>query len=47
MQNSINQPDFFGRPAEQTQPILDKLNQIQVELERAYLRWDELESALE
>ena len=47
MQNTINQPDFFGRPAEQTQPTLDKLNQIQVELERAYLRWDELESGLE
>ena len=46
MQNTINDPEFFGRPAEQTQPTLDKLNQIQLELEKAYLRWDELESAL-
>lgn len=46
MQNTINDPEFFGRPAEQTQPTLDKLNQIQLELENAYLRWDELESAL-
>lgn len=46
LQDTINAPDFFGKPTEQTQPTLDKLNQIQSELENAYLRWDELESAL-
>ena len=47
LQNSINAPDFFGKSAEQTTPILEKLARTQSELEQAYLRWDELESALE
>ncbi|WP_100641442.1 ABC transporter ATP-binding protein [Alteromonas facilis] len=47
LQESINSPEFFSQPAEQTTPILNQLADVEQQLEGAYLRWDELESALE
>jgi ATP-binding cassette subfamily F protein uup len=44
LQEQINQPDFFGLPAEQTQSVLELLSRKEAELEEAYARWDELES---
>ncbi len=40
----INHPDFYQRPHEETGSILQRLETVNAELERHYLRWDELDS---
>ncbi|MDR9828681.1 ABC transporter ATP-binding protein [Vibrio sp. FNV 38] len=44
MQTQVNDPAFFAKGVEDTQPILDKLVQLEAELEIAFERWDELEA---
>ena len=44
LQQQVNNPEFFGQPAEETQPILDKLAATEQELEVAFERWEELEA---
>ncbi|KOO08140.1 ABC transporter ATP-binding protein [Vibrio hepatarius] len=44
LQEQVNSPEFFSKPVEQTQPILDKLTAIEQELEVAFERWEELEA---
>ena len=36
--------DFFSKPYNEQQPILDELSYNQSELDKAISRWDELES---
>jgi ATP-binding cassette subfamily F protein uup len=43
LQAETNHPDFYSRPFEQIQPVLDQLKQKQDELDRAIDRWAELE----
>lgn len=43
-QARINEPDFFSKPTEETQPVLDALSQAETDLEAAFLRWEELEA---
>ncbi|WP_409423028.1 ABC transporter ATP-binding protein [Pseudaeromonas sp. ZJS20] len=43
-QARINEPDFFSKPSEETQPVLDALSQAETDLEAAFLRWEELEA---
>ncbi|WP_100657351.1 ABC transporter ATP-binding protein [Alteromonas flava] len=47
LQLRINDPEFFNQPTEQTTPALEQLADIERQLEAAFERWDELESALE
>lgn len=44
LQEQVNNPEFFSKPVEQTQPILDKLTATEQELEVAFERWEELEA---
>lgn len=44
LQEQVNNPEFFSKPVEQTQPILDKLAATEQELEVAFERWEELEA---
>ncbi|MEL0607177.1 ABC transporter ATP-binding protein [Vibrio echinoideorum] len=44
LQQEVNNPDFFSKPVEQTQPVLDKLSAAEQELEVAFERWEELEA---
>lgn len=44
LQQQVNDPQFFGQPVEETQPILDKLAATEQELEIAFERWEELEA---
>lgn len=44
LQEQVNNPEFFSKPVEQTQPILDKLTATEQELEIAFERWEELEA---
>ncbi|KJY82435.1 ABC transporter ATPase [Vibrio galatheae] len=44
LQEQVNSADFFSKPVEQTQPILDKLTATEQELEIAFERWEELEA---
>ncbi|WP_341504103.1 ABC transporter ATP-binding protein [Gallaecimonas sp. GXIMD4217] len=44
LQAQINAPDFFSQPVEQTQPLLDKLAEVEAELDAAFNRWEELEA---
>ncbi len=44
LQEQVNNPEFFSKPVEQTQPILDKLAVTEQELEVAFERWEELEA---
>ncbi|MGJ7093489.1 ABC transporter ATP-binding protein [Vibrio hannami] len=44
LQETVNTPDFFAKPVDETQPILDKLSSLEQELEIAFERWEELES---
>ena len=44
LQMQVNNPEFFSKPVEQTQPILDKLTATEQELEIAFERWEELEA---
>lgn len=44
LQEQVNNADFFSKPVEQTQPVLDKLAATEQELEIAFERWEELEA---
>ncbi|UPR56767.1 ABC transporter ATP-binding protein [Vibrio sp. ED004] len=44
LQEEVNDPNFFSKPVEQTQPVLDKLSAAEQELEVAFERWEELEA---
>jgi ATP-binding cassette subfamily F protein uup len=44
LQAETNNPDFYSKPFEQVQPVLDKLKQKQDDLDRAIERWSELEA---
>jgi len=43
LQEQTNQADFYGRPYEETQVILDELSNKQAKLEKSIERWSELE----
>ncbi|MFA0485416.1 ABC transporter ATP-binding protein [Vibrio sp. 10N.222.55.B11] len=43
LQEEVNDPSFFSKSVEQTQPVLDKLSAAEQELEVAFERWEELE----
>ncbi|MFZ3408708.1 ABC transporter ATP-binding protein [Vibrio chagasii] len=44
LQKEVNDPSFFSKSVEQTQPVLDKLTATEQELEVAFERWEELEA---
>ncbi|MDD1824679.1 ABC transporter ATP-binding protein [Photobacterium sp. ZSDE20] len=44
LQEEVNDPNFFSKSVEQTQPVLDKLSAAEQELEVAFERWEELEA---
>ncbi|MDA9556099.1 ABC transporter ATP-binding protein [Vibrio sp.] len=43
-QEIVNASDFFSKPVEETQPVLDELAKVESELEIAFERWEELEA---
>ncbi|OEE65792.1 ABC transporter ATP-binding protein [Enterovibrio norvegicus FF-33] len=43
LQESVNDPAFFQKSAEETQPVLQRLGDVEAELETAFERWEELE----
>lgn len=43
-QQVVNDPDFFKQDPAESNQALQKLSELQAELEQAYARWDELES---
>ncbi|UAA37143.1 ABC transporter ATP-binding protein [Paraneptunicella aestuarii] len=43
-QNTVNAPDFFKQDPTTSNDMLQKLSELQAQLEQAYARWDELES---
>ncbi|MBE3735494.1 ABC transporter ATP-binding protein [Vibrio parahaemolyticus] len=44
LQDQVNDPEFFAKPVEQTQPVLEQLAALEQELEIAFERWEELEA---
>ncbi|EML0423766.1 ABC transporter ATP-binding protein [Vibrio parahaemolyticus] len=44
LQEQVNDPEFFAKPIEQTQPVLEQLAALEQELEIAFERWEELEA---
>ncbi|SJN56381.1 ABC transporter ATP-binding protein uup [Vibrio ruber DSM 16370] len=44
LQAQVNDADFFSQGVEQTQPILERLDAAEAELEQAFNRWEELEA---
>ncbi|HCG7041507.1 TPA: ABC transporter ATP-binding protein [Vibrio parahaemolyticus] len=44
LQEKVNDPEFFAKPVEQTQPVLEQLAALEQELEIAFERWEELEA---
>ncbi|VVC77031.1 ABC transporter ATP-binding protein uup [Aquicella siphonis] len=44
VQEEINHPDFYKQDQKTVSETLNKLNQLESDLEKAYQRWDELES---
>ena len=44
LQQQVNSAEFFSQPLDVTQPVLDRLNQAEQELEIAFERWEELEA---
>jgi ATP-binding cassette subfamily F protein uup len=44
LQEQVNSGNFFSQPVNMTQPIIDKLTMTEQELEKAFERWEELES---
>ena len=44
LQEEVNDPSFFSKSVEQTQPVLDKRSAAEQELEVAFERWEELEA---
>ena len=43
-QEKVNSPEFFSKPIDETQPILDSLAALEQELEIAFERWEALEA---
>ncbi|KKD62492.1 ABC transporter ATPase [Grimontia sp. AD028] len=43
IQESVNDPAFFQKSTEETQPVLQRLSEAEAELETAFERWEELE----
>ncbi|WP_028025605.1 ATP-binding cassette ATPase Uup [Enterovibrio calviensis] len=43
LQESVNDPAFFQKSPEETQPILQRLSEVEAELDTAFERWEELE----
>jgi ATP-binding cassette subfamily F protein uup len=44
LQETVNDPAFFAKPVDETQPSLDSLSAKEQELDVAFERWDELEA---
>ncbi len=44
LQEQVNDPEFFTKSVEQTQPVLEQLAALEQELEIAFERWEELEA---
>ncbi len=44
LQETVNTPEFFSKPIDETQATLDRLSAAEQELEVAFERWEELES---
>ncbi|HCM0845965.1 TPA: ABC transporter ATP-binding protein [Vibrio parahaemolyticus] len=44
LQERVNDPEFFAKPVEQTQSVLEQLAALEQELEIAFERWEELEA---
>ncbi|WKE67360.1 ABC transporter ATP-binding protein [Gallaecimonas kandeliae] len=44
VQEKINEADFFTRPVSETQPVLDKLAELEQALEEAFARWEALDA---
>ncbi|HCH1967690.1 ABC transporter ATP-binding protein [Vibrio parahaemolyticus] len=44
LQEQVNDPEFFAKPVEQTQSVLEQLAALEQELEIAFERWEELEA---
>ncbi|ELB2253658.1 ABC transporter ATP-binding protein [Vibrio parahaemolyticus] len=44
LQEQVNDPEFFAKAVEQTQPVLEQLAALEQELEIAFERWEELEA---
>ncbi|NOI65430.1 ABC transporter ATP-binding protein [Vibrio sp. 99-8-1] len=44
LQQQVNQPDFFSKSVDVTQPVLDKLSAKEQQLEASFERWEELEA---
>jgi len=44
LQQTINNPDFFNRPSNETEPMLSQLATLQQEFDDAFERWEELKS---
>ncbi|WP_304165105.1 ABC transporter ATP-binding protein [Lonsdalea britannica] len=44
LQEQMNDPSFFSRPHDETQPVLDALALAEQRLETSFARWEELES---
>ncbi|EJE8514738.1 ABC transporter ATP-binding protein [Vibrio parahaemolyticus] len=44
LQEQVNDPEFFAKSVEQTQPVLEQLAALEQELEIAFERWEELEA---
>ncbi|WP_234493742.1 ABC transporter ATP-binding protein [Vibrio maritimus] len=44
LQETVNDPAFFAKPVDETQPILDSLSAKEQELDVAFERWEELEA---
>ncbi|NVD06638.1 ABC transporter ATP-binding protein [Vibrio sp. JPW-9-11-11] len=44
LQQQVNSAEFFSKPVEQTQPVLEELADKEQELEIAFERWEELEA---
>ncbi|WP_070963415.1 ABC transporter ATP-binding protein [Vibrio sonorensis] len=44
LQDKVNDPDFFVKDVQETQPVLDELAAAEQQLEIAFERWEELEA---
>ena len=44
MQEKVAKPDFFNQSHEETQNVLQKMAEVEQQLETAFERWEELEA---
>ncbi|UPQ86789.1 ABC transporter ATP-binding protein [Vibrio sinaloensis] len=44
LQQQVNSAEFFSKPVDQTQPVLEQLAETEQQLEIAFERWEELEA---